>query len=117
MNVVSPAAGAMAGLTVPAAPAGAAMAGVSIPDAATGGASGGTAGGTAGGAANGAANGATADPAVRTGKMTETAIIIAAAPVAMMQTSVSVQSVLLPNVLKQPMPVRKLIWVKIFKFS
>ena len=107
MNVASAAAAAMTGLTVPAAPAGAVIAGAIIPGAAAGViAGGGTAGGAAGGGtAGGAANGA-ADPAVITGRTTEMAMITAAAPAAIMQTSVS-ELLLLPKVLKQPMPVRK----------
>ena len=120
MNVVSL---AMTGLSAPTASAGAAIVGAINPGAATGGTAGeGTAGtgsatgvGTASGAANGAANGtdggaancASADPTVITGRMTEMTMIIAAAPAAMMQRSVS-ELLLSPKVLKQPMPVREL---------
>ena len=109
----------MTGLSAPTGISGAAIAGAIIPGAAAGviageGTAGGAGGGgTAGGAANGAANCATANPAVIT---TEMAMITAAAPAAMMQTSVS-ELLLLPKVLKQPMPVRELIWFKTFENS
>ena len=109
----------MTGLAAPAPSAGDAIAGAIIPGAAAGvpagggGTAGGAAGGgTAGGAANGAPNCATADPTC--GRMTVMPMITAAAPAAMIQTSVSVL-LLLPKVLKQPMPVRELIWVKNLK--
>ena len=125
MNVVSLSMTGLSALTVSTV---AAIAGAINPGAATGvnavegnagrAAGGGTAGsaanGAAGSAANGAANCSTANPADITGRMTEMAMIITAAPAAMMQTSVS-ELLLLPKVLKQPMPVRTFIWVKKFK--